>query len=336
MSFEFLLRRTLHLLVVVAVIAATVFVVIRLTPGDPVAMMMGQDDSVTAASIERKRQALGLDAPWHVQFGRFFRGLVTGDLGTSLVTGRPVNQLVGERLPATLELTIAAMLVSLGLGIPIGVIAALRQNSLVDRLSMAVNFISLSMPTFWQGIMLILIFSVMLGWLPSMARITYEYVPVRISGLYTLDALLTLDFAAFWNALRHLALPAITAGTAYAAMIARVVRSSMLEVLRQDYVRTAWAKGLRPSRIVLRHALRNALIPVITIAGLEVGALLSGSVVLETVFSWPGLGRLLIDGINGRDYVVVQGTVIVLCIMFVSVSFVVDVLYSMVDPRIRW
>ena len=221
-------------------------------------------------------------------------------------------------------------------GVPIGVIAAVRQNSVIDRLTMGLNFVGLSLPSFWQGIMLILFFSVTLGWLPSLGRINYEYTPQHITGLMTLDALLTLDGPAFWNALKHLILPALTAGTAYSAVIARVVRSSMLEVLRQDYIRTAKSKGLKFSRIVFVHALRNALIPMITIAGLEAGSLLSGSVVLETVFSWPGLGRLLVDGIYARDYPLVQSTVIVLCVMYVLISFFVDLFYSVIDPRIRW
>jgi peptide/nickel transport system permease protein len=336
MSARFVLARFVHLLVVTFVIAVTVFVVMRLTPGDPVALLMGQDESVTQADIARKRTALGLDDPMPVQLARFFGGLATGDMGVSLVTGRTVQAMLVERLPATIELAIAAMLVSFAIGIPVGVVAALRHNSLVDRLIMSLNFIGLSMPSFWQGIMLILVFSVTLGWFPSLGRIAYDLAPTRVTGFMVLDSLLSLNAEALWSALRHLALPALTAGTAYSAIIARVVRSSMLEVLRQDYVRTAWAKGLRPPRIILGHALRNAMIPMLTVAGLEAGSLLSGSVVLETVFSWPGLGRLVVDAIHGRDYMLVQSTVVVLCVMYVVVSFVVDIAYSLVDPRIRW
>lgn len=336
MSFEFVLKRFVQLVILVFVIALTVFAVLRLTPGDPVAMMMGQEEGVTQADIERKRQALGLDDPLPQQFGRFIKGLVTGDLGVSLATNRPVSAMLTERFPATLELTLVAMLVSFALGLPIGVLAAVRQNSLLDRLTMGVNFVGLSLPSFWQGIMLILFFSVTLGWLPSLGRISYEHRPEHITGLLTIDALLTLNAEAFVDALKHLILPAITAGTAYSAVIARVVRSSMLEVLKQDYVRTAKSKGLKFSRIIYVHALRNAMIPMITVAGLEAGSLLSGSVVLETVFSWPGLGRLLVDGIYARDYSLVQSTVIVLCVMYVLISFFVDLLYSVIDPRIRW
>ena len=336
MSIAFLVHRMLQLVVVTFVIALTVFVVLRLTPGDPVDMMMGRDDAVTQADIDRKRRALGLDRPMHVQFASFVGGLVTGDLGTSLVLERPVSGLLWERLPATIELAVAAMLVSFIIGIPVGVVAALRQNSLLDRVIMGLNFIGLSMPSFWQGIMLILLFSVTLGWLPSLGRIAYDLVPVRITGLYTLDALLSWNLPALQNALAHLFLPALTAGTAYAAIIARVVRSSMLEVLRQDFIRTAWSKGLRPRRIVLGHALRNALIPMITIGGLEAGSLLSGSVVIETVFSWPGLGRLIVMSIQGRDYALVQGAVVLLCVLYVAISLIVDIAYSLVDPRVRW
>jgi len=336
MSFEFVFKRFVQLVILIFVIAVTVFAVLRLTPGDPVAVMMGQEEGVTRADIELKRKALGLDQPLHVQFGRFISGLVTGDLGTSLATNRPVRELLNERFPATLELTIMAMLVSFALGVPIGVIAAVRQNSLADRAIMGVNFLGLSMPSFWQGIMLILLFSVTLGWLPSLGRIDYDLTPVRVTGLMNVDALLAGNLASFVDALKHLALPAITAGTAYSAVIARVVRSSMLEVLAQDYIRTAKSKGLRYGRIIYVHALRNAMIPMITVAGLEAGSLLSGSVVLETVFSWPGLGRLLVDGIYARDYPLVQSTVILLCVMYVLISFFVDLFYSVIDPRIRW
>lgn len=336
MPFGFVVNRFIQLVILVFVIALTVFAVLRLTPGDPVAMMMGQDEGVTQADIQRKRMALGLGAPLPVQFGRFISGLVTGDLGNSLTTNQPVHQMISARFPATLELTLAAMLVSLSLGVLIGVIAAIKQNSFVDRLIMGVNFLGLSLPSFWQGIMLILFFSVTLGLLPSLGRISYETTPVRITGLMTLDSIFTLNWAALADALRHLILPALTAGTAYSAVIARVVRSSMLEVLQQDYIRTARSKGLRFSRIIYVHALRNAMIPMVTVAGLEAGSLLSGSVVLETVFSWPGLGRLLVDGIYARDYTLVQGAVIVLCVMYVLISFFVDLLYSVIDPRIRW
>lgn len=336
MSFEFLLRRLFQLAVLVLVIAASVFGLMRLTPGDPVAMMMGQEEGVTAADIERKRQALGLSDPLHVQFSRFITGLVTGDLGRSIVSDRPVRTMLAERFPATLELTIVAMLISFGIGVPAGVIAAVKQNSLFDRLVMAVNFVGLSLPSFWQGIMLILLFSVTLGVLPSFGRITYGFSPEHITGLLVLDSILTLDWPALKQSLRHLILPAVTAGTAYSAIVARVVRSSMLEILKQDFIRTAKSKGLRDLRVVRVHALRNALIPMVTVAGLEAGSLLSGSVVLETVFSWPGLGRLLVDGIYARDYALVQSTVIVLCVMFVALSFLVDVVYSLIDPRIRW
>lgn len=336
MSLEFLARSLFQLVLLLFVIAVSVFAILRLTPGDPVSLMMGQDEGVTQADIERKRTALGLSDPLPLQFARYLRGLMTGDLGLSLVTNRPVVKMLAERFPATVELTLVAMLLSFALGLPIGVLAAVRQNSVLDKSIMAVNFLGLSMPTFWQGIMLILVFSVGFGWLPSLGRIAYEFTPTRITGLLVLDSLLTRNWPALIDAVKHLALPAFTAGTAYSAVLARVVRSSMLEVLRQDYVRTAWSKGLRPRRIILAHALRNALIPVITIAGLEAGSLLSGSVVLETVFSWPGLGRLLVDGIYGRDYSVVQSTVVILCAMYVIISFGVDLLYSVIDPRIRW
>jgi peptide/nickel transport system permease protein len=336
MSVEFLVKRLVQLLVLAFVIAATVFVLMRLTPGDPVALMMGQDFGVTQADIDRKREALGLDDPLLVQFGRFMGGLVTGDLGRSIVSDRPVRELLLERFPATLELTLVAMVLSFGIGVPVGVIAAVKHNSLFDRLIMGINFLGLSTPSFWQGIMLILLFSVTLGWLPSLGRTTYGFVPDHVTGLHVLDSLITGNWEALKYSVRHLVLPAITAGTSYSAIVARVVRSSLLEIMRQDYIRTGLSKGLPFWRVVRVHALRNALIPMVTVAGLEAGSLLSGSVVLETVFSWPGLGRLLVDGIYARDYALVQSTVIALCVMFVMLSFVVDVIYSLIDPRIKW
>lgn len=336
MSIEFLVKRLVQLVVLMFIIAATVFVLMRLTPGDPVSMMMGQDEGVTLADIKRKRDALGLNDPLPAQFFKFIGGLATGDLGRSLVNPQSVRSLLSQSFVATLELTLFAMVISIVIGLALGVIAAIYRNSILDRLLMAVNFVGLATPTFWQGIMLILIFSVSLGLLPSLGRISYSLQPDKITGLLTLDALLTLNWPALKDALRHLVLPAATAGTAYSAIIARIVRSSMLEVLRQDYIRTAVSKGLSKNRVIWVHALRNALIPMVTIVGLEAGALLSGSVVLESVFSWPGLGRLLVNGIYARDYALVQSTVVVLCIMYVTVSFLVDIVYSLVDPRIRW
>jgi ABC-type dipeptide/oligopeptide/nickel transport system permease component len=334
-ALGFLLSRLGHTLVVAVLMALTVFIVMRLTPGDPVELML-RGEQVRREDIERTRREMGLDQPFHVQLLTYVSGAVRGDLGVSLVNGRPVTELVAERLPATIELALAAMLLSFAVGVPVGVVAALRPGSGLDRMVMTTNFLGISIPPFWLGILLIMLFSVQLGVLPSLGRITYEYQPTEITGLLVVDSLLTLNLPSLGRALAHLALPAVTLGAAYSAVIARVLRSSMIEVLRQDYMRTARSKGLRDRTLLFRHALRNALIPTITVAGLEAAALIGGNVVIETVFSWPGLGTLIVKGIFARDYPVVQTGVIVYALVFTLISLIVDLSYSVVDPRIRW
>jgi peptide/nickel transport system permease protein len=334
-ALSFLLSRIGHTLVVAVLMALTVFVVMRLTPGDPVEMML-RGENVRREDIDRTRREMGLDQPFHIQLLTYAVGVVRGDLGVSLVNGRPVTELIAERLPATVELALAAMLLSFAVGVPVGVVAALRPGSALDRIVMTTNFLGISIPPFWLGILLIMVFSVQAGLLPSMGRITYEYQPNQVTGLLVVDSILTLNPSALWRSLAHLALPAITLGAAYSAVIARVLRSSMIEVLRQDYMRTARSKGLPNRTLLFRHALRNALIPTITVAGLEAAALIGGNVVIETVFSWPGLGSLIVKGIFARDYPVVQTGVIVYALVFTLISLIVDLTYSVVDPRIRW
>ncbi len=336
MPVSFLARRLLHAAVVAALISLTVFVVLRLTPGDPVELMLTTGENVSKADIARTRHELGLDEPLWVQLGTYLQGAAHGDLGASVVNGRPVTQLMGERFPATLELALAAIALSFAVGIPVGVLAAVHQRSWVDRLVMSVNFLGISMPPFWLGILLIAIFSVQTGLLPSLGRIDYADQPTQITGLLVLDSLLTLNGTALLRALQHLVLPAIALSAAYYAVIARMLRSSMIEVLRQDYVRTARSKGLRDRAVLYGHALRNALIPTITVAGLEAASLIGGNVVVETVFSWPGLGSLIVRGIFARDYAVVQSGVIVYALVFALISLLVDLSYAVVDPRVRW
>jgi peptide/nickel transport system permease protein len=335
-ALSFLLARLGHTLVVAVLITLTVFVVLRLTPGDPVELMLTRGENVSRQDIERTRREMGLDQPFHVQLLTYARGVARADLGASIVNGRPVLELIAERFPATLELALAAMLLSFAVGIPVGVVAALRPGSALDRSVMAANFLGISVPPFWLGIVLIMLFSVQAGLLPSLGRITYEYQPAHVTGLLVVDSLLTLDLPALGRSLAHLALPAITLGAAYSAVIARVLRSSMIEILRQDYMRTARSKGLPERTLLVRHALRNALIPTITVAGLEAAALIGGNVVIETVFSWPGLGSLIVKGIFARDYPVVQSGVIVYALVFTLISLIVDLSYSVVDPRVRW
>ncbi|RME82679.1 MAG: ABC transporter permease [Caldilineae bacterium] len=316
-------------------VAIIVFVFMRLTPGDPVDIMMGQGGAVSEGEIERLRSEFNLDKPIHVQLGLFLADLARGDLGNSFSKQQPVAKLIGERLPATIELAFGALLFGLLIAFPVGILSAVRQNSLLDRLSMGGAFLGISMPAFWLGIILILIFSVNLKWLPVQGRIDYDANLQEVTGLYVLDSILTGNRTALVSSLKHLILPSISLGAAVAAIVARVLRSSLLEILRSDYIRLARAKGAGEPRVVLVHALRNALIPTVTVVGLQVGVLLGGNMIVETVFGWPGLGRLVVEAIFNRDFPLVQGAVMVYAFTFVAASLVVDILYTYLNPKIE-
>jgi peptide/nickel transport system permease protein len=316
-------------------VAIVVFFFMRLTPGDPVDIMMGQGGAVSTGEMEQLRSEFHLDQPLHAQLWLFLSGAVQGDLGYSYTQKRPVSELIAERLPATIELALGALLVSLLIAFPVGILSAVRQNSLVDQFSMAGAFVGASMPAFWLGIILILLFSVRLHWLPVQGRITFGTELQQVTGLYVVDSLLAGNWPALASSLKHLALPSISLGAAVAAIVARVLRSSMVETMRQDYVTLARAKGQTESRVVLKHALRNALIPTVTVVGLQVGTLLGGNMIVETVFSWPGLGRLVVKAIFERDFPLVQGAVMVYAFTFVLANLVVDVLYTYLNPKIE-
>lgn len=335
MRFVKVLERLLAAIPIMLGVAIVVFLFMRLTPGDPVDIMMGQGGAVSAGEVERLRSEFNLDKPLHVQLGMFLSDLARGDMGTSFKQQKPVSQLIGQRLPATIELALGAMIVALLVAFPIGILSAVRQNSWVDRTSMAGAFLGISMPSFWLGILLIMIFSVGLGWFPVQGRIDYSAGLQTVTGFYVLDSILTRNWAALWSSLRHLALPSITLAAGVAAIVARVLRSSLLEILRSDYVKLARAKGATENRTVLKHALRNALIPTVTVVGLQVGVLLGGNMIVETVFGWPGLGRLVVDAIFTRDFPLVQGAVMVYALTFVAANLVVDVLYTYLNPRIE-
>ncbi len=300
----FLARRLAQAVVVVLGVSFVVFLILHLT-GDPALLLLPPD--ATADEIRAFRDAMGFNDPFLVQYGRFLRGVVRGNFGQSLRHGEPAMTLVVERLPATLELAGAAMLIALGLAIPAGIVSAVRRNTPLDYVSTTVALLGQSMPTFWLGIMLILVFSVWLQVLPSSGR----------------------------GDVQHLLLPAVTLGLFTTARMMRLTRSGMLEVLGQDYIRTARAKGVSEPPIVWKHALRNAAVPIMTIAGIELGTLLGGSVVTETIFAWPGVGRLSVQAIYNRDYPVVQAAVFLLSTTFVGVNLLVDLAYSYLDPRIR-
>jgi len=306
----------------------------HLIPGDPVLVMLGEKASPERA--EELRRALGLYDPLHVQYGRFLLRALQGDLGRSIRTQEMVTREIAVRFPATLELTICALFLAVAAGVLFGVIAAVRQYSVWDNLSMVVAVAGVSMPVFWLGLMLIFLFGVALAWLPISGRLSVDVHLARITGLHLLDALLTRNGAAFWDALRHLVLPSVALGAIQMAIIARMTRSSMLEVIRQDYIRTARSKGLAERVVIYKHALKNALIPVVTVVGLTVGRLLGGAVLTETIFSWPGLGKFAVDAIYARDYPQVQGVVLLIAAGFVLVNLLVDVIYVFLDPRIRY
>jgi peptide/nickel transport system permease protein len=307
------LERVAALVPVLLGIAIITFFLIRLVPGDVVDVMLGeQNDPQVAAEL---RRSFGLDRPLYEQFAIWFGGLLRGDLGKSVRSGRPAMQEIADRFEATAELTVAALIVSVLIAIPVGVLSATRRNSRVDLLARLGALIGLSIPNFWLGILLMMLFSVALRLLPSGGYVA----PSENLG----------------ENLKYLLMPTLTLGAALAAVTARMTRSSLLEVLRQDYVRTARAKGLRESTVTYRHGLRNALIPVITVLGIQAGRLLGGTVVVEQIFSWPGVGSLIIRAISQRDYALVQASVMVLAFFFVFMNLVVDVLYVYIDPRLR-
>ncbi len=302
----YIARRLLTVIPTLLGVLLAVFLMVRLAPGDPAQLLAGE--FATPETLADIRQRFGLDQPWYTQLGLYTLNVFQGDLGESVRTRQPVTHELADYFPNTLRLTLGAMLVALLIGVPAGIIAAIRPGTIFDLLAMLGALIGVSMPVFWFGLMAILIFSVQLGWFP-------------VAGTGTL-----------W----HLILPAITLGTGTAAILARMTRSAMLEVLSQDYIRTARAKGVAGRVVVFKHALRNALIPVVTITGLQFGGLLEGAVITETVFAWPGIGQLLVGSILARDYPVVQGAVLLIAVAFILINLVVDLLYGAIDPRIRY
>ncbi|MBM4050207.1 MAG: ABC transporter permease [Planctomycetes bacterium] len=330
-----LTERLFRLIPVLLGITLIVFLFMHLTPGDPIEMMLGEAGGVTQAEIQRLRHEYGLDQPLPVQFARFVTRALRGDLGLSFIHQRPVTQIIAEYLPATMELTAVSLVGGLLLALPLGVATAMRRRSAWDTGGTLLALLGISLPGFFFGILLILVFGMALEWLPVSGRIDYGVELHRISGFYLLDSLLTLNGRAFVSALQHLLLPALAMGAWTAALTMRMTRASMLEVLRQDYIVFARAKGLSEAAIAVRHALKNALIPVVSVVGLQMGALLGGNMVIEIVFSWPGLGRLCVEAIYARNYPLVQGIVLLYAITFVFINLVTDVLYTLLNPRVR-
>ena len=315
-------------------VSIVVFFMVRAIPGDPAQLLLGQQ--ATQEQVQQVRQNMGLDKPVIVQYGIFLADAVRGDLGDSIVSGRPVTTELFERFPATLELTLFAMFVAIIVGVPVGVISAVKQYSWLDKATSVLALTGISMPIFWLAMILIVVFFVNLGWLPFPGRLSTGYAVTSITGLVLVDSLLTFNFPAFWDGLKHLILPAIALGTIPMAVVMRMTRSSMLEVMGEDYVRTARAKGVVPWRVVFKHALRNAMLPTVTVIGLQTGLLMSGAVITETIFSWPGVGQIAYDSIYRRDYAMIQAVVLYGALLFVLVNLFVDVLYAVLDPRVRY
>jgi dipeptide transport system permease protein len=330
---RFLLGRIAVLVPTFVGVALIAFSLIRLLPGDPVMLMSGERvmDPARHAAVMHD---LGLDRSFFIQFLDYFVGILRGDFGLSIVTKRPVLQEFLTLFPATLELSFCAIVFAICLGIPAGVISALKRGTWLDQTVMGVALVGYSMPIFWWGLLLIIFFSGYLGWTPVSGRISLMYFFPSVTGFMLIDSLLSGQSGAFRSALSYLILPTIVLGTIPLAVIARQTRSAMLEVLGEDYVRTARAKGLSPFRVIGIHALRNAMIPVVTTIGLQVGVMLAGAILTESIFSWPGIGKWMVDAVFKRDYVVVQGGLLLIAAVIMFVNLIVDLLYGFLNPRI--
>jgi len=328
----YIIRRIMILIPTLLGVSVIVFLMLRITPGDPAELLLGE--RATEEALHEIREHLGLNEPLHVQYGMFLKRLMKGDLGETIWSRQKVWIEVKERFPATIELSVAALFISCFFGVIFGIISATRQYSIFDYLSMLGALIGVSMPIFWLGLVFMLIFSVKLGWLPLSGRLSIGVDLEVITNFYILDAVLTKNWGALKDVLWHIIMPAITLSTIPMAIVARMTRSSMLEVLRQDYIKTAKAKGLSRFIVTFKHALRNALIPVVTTIGLQFGVALGGAILTETIFAWPGVGKWMFDAVMKRDYMVIQGGTLVIAAVFVVINLMVDVLYAVINPRI--
>jgi peptide/nickel transport system permease protein len=333
---QYILKRLLGLIPVLIGITFAVFLLLRLIPGDPAVVIAGE--RATPEQIAALRTQLGLDQPLPLQYFAFLSNLLQLKLGNSIISGIPVLDEIQSRWTATFELSIAAMIVAISIGIPAGIMAAVQKNRWQDQVTIGGSLLGISLPVYWLGLLLIYLFSITLNWLPPSGRIGVEaglnFQP--ITGFYVLDSLLQLNFPVFGDVLSHLILPAFTLGTIPLAIVTRITRSAMLDVLTQDYIRTAKAKGLPDRLVVFRHALKNALLPINTTIGLQFGTLLSGAILTETIFSWAGIGSWIYEGILARDYPIVQGGVVFVAIVFVLINLLVDISYAFVDPRVQF
>ncbi len=333
----FLTLAAKRLLVAVPTLLAltlAVFLMVKAVPGDPALMLLGE--RATAEALEQVRRDMGLDRPWYVQYGTFLEKLILEqDFGRSLATQESIKDILVKKFPATFELAFAAMLFAVIIGIPTGLIAAIWPAGLVDFSSMSIAMVGVSMPIFWLALVLTWVFGLELGWFPLSGRLGIDFYYEPVTGLVFLDSLMAKDWAMFKDAAWHIALPAIALGTIPMAFLARITRASMLEVVSQDYVRTAKAKGVNMVLVYAKHALKNALIPILTVLGLQFGLLLGGAIITETIFAWPGIGSWLLESVAARDYAALEAGILVVATAFVAVNLVVDILYRAVDPRLR-
>lgn len=347
---RYIIRRLISLIPTLLGVTIVIFMFLRLVPGDPAIAMLGEH--AATENVERIREQLGLNRPLFLdrdalaegdlagffdsQYFRYLGRLARGDLGSSIHRRIPIAETLKERFPATVELALLSITIGVIVGVAAGIVSAARRNSIIDTTSMVGSLMGVSIPIYWLGLMLIMLFAVLLQVLPSGGRLGVEFDIPPVTRLYLVDSLLAGNSAAFVDALKHLALPAIALATHPMSIIARMTRSSMLEVLQEDYIRTAHAKGLREGVVLFRHALKNAFLPVITIIGLQTGTLLAGAILTETIFSWPGIGKWVYDAILGRDYPIVQGGTLLIAIIFVFANLIVDVSYAFLDPRIHY
>ena len=331
---QYAIKRFLTIVPVLVGVSLIVFGFIHLIPGDPAVTMLGE--RATPERVAEIRTQLGLDRPLYVQYFIYVGKILRGDLGASILRGDPVLQDLSKRFPATVELALSAITVAVLIGVPMGIVAAVWRNSIFDALSRLIALTGVSMPIFWLGLMLAWVFGVVLGILPTGFRLNTSVTIVPVTNLFLVDSLLAGDGEAFAAAARHLVLPAVALSTIPMAVIARMTRASLLEILSQDYIRTAESKGLPRRAVILRHAMRNALLPVMTVTGLQIGRLLAGAILTETIFSWPGIGLWIFEAIQARDYPIVQGATLFIATIFVLVNLLTDLLYAVVDPRIRY
>lgn len=331
---KYIIKRLLMLIPVLIGVSIIVFFLLRVCAPDPASVVLGQH--ATDAQMEEWRDAQGLNDPVVVQYVDFIKGAVQGDFGESYYTKTPVMQEIMTRFPATIEIAVFAIIIATVLGILIGVVAAVKKNTIIDNASMVLSLIGVSIPIFWLGILFIILFSRTLGWLPASGRIDPMLRPSDGSGFYLIDTLVQGDYAAFKDALWHIILPGVTLALYTLAIISRMTRSSMLDALNQDYIRTARSKGISERKVVIKHGLRNALMPIVTVIGLQFGSLLGGAVLTESVFAWPGIGKYTVECIQKSDFPVIQAVVLIIATVFVLMNLIVDIIYAFLDPRIKY